>query len=130
MINKKLTVKAALFGVLASLLISIILMCCVSAFILTNGLLPSELTNIITIAALGAGSFTGGIVASRITKSAGMITGLITGFAVFLLITIIGLCRSSDSITYLTFIRLAVTVVLGGIGGIIGVNKKEKVHIK
>lgn len=130
MLNKKLTAKAVLFGILTSLLISIILMCGVSMFILTNGLLPSELTNIITISTLGAGTLLGGIVSSRITKSAGLITGVITGFAVFLLITIIGLCKSSDTITYLTFIRLAVTVVLGGIGGIIGVNKKEKIHIK
>lgn len=130
MLNKRLTAKAVLFGVLTSLLISIILMCCVSAFILTNGLLPSELTNIITLTALGAGTFVGGITSSRITKSAGLITGLITGFSVFLIITIIGLCKSDDTITYLTFIRLAATVILGGIGGIIGVNKKEKIHIK
>lgn len=130
MLNKKITVKAVLFGILTSLLISIILMCCVSAFILTNGLLPSELTNIIMLATLGAGTLVGGIVSSRITKSAGLITGLITGLAVFLLVTLIGLCKSNDTITYLTFIRLAITVVLGGIGGIIGVNKKEKIHIK
>lgn len=130
MLNKKITVKAVLFGILTSLLISIILMCCVSAFILTNGLLPSELTNIITLATLGAGTLVGGIISSRITKSAGLITGLITGFAVFLLVTLIGLCKSSDTITYLTFIRLAITVVLGGIGGIIGVNKKDKIQIK
>lgn len=129
MLNKKLTAKAVLFGVLASLLISIILMCCVSVFILTNGLLPTQMTNIITLSSLGAGTFVGGIVSSRITKSAGLITGLITGFAVFLIITIIGLCKSSDTITYLTFIRLAITVILGGIGGIIGVNKKDKIKI-
>lgn len=129
MLNKKLTAKAVLFGVLASLLISIILMCCVSVFILTNGLLPTQMTNIITLSSLGAGTFVGGIVSSRITKSAGLITGLITGFALFLIITIIGLCKSSDTITYLTFIRLAITVILGGIGGIIGVNKKDKIKI-
>lgn len=130
MLNKKLTAKAVMFGVLVSFLISIILMCCVSAFILTNGLLPGEITSIITIGTLGAGTLTGGIVSSRITKSAGFITGLITGFVVFLLITIIGMCKSSDSISYITFIRLAVTVILGGLGGIIGVNKKEKIRIK
>ena len=129
MLNKKLTAKAVLFGILTSLLISIILMCCVSAFILTNGLLPTQMTNIITLLSLGAGIFAGGIVSSRITKSAGLITGLITGFSVFLLITIIGLCKSSDTITYLTFVRLAVTVILGGIGGIIGVNKKDRIKI-
>lgn len=129
MLNKKLTAKAVLFGVLSSLLISIILMCCVSVFILTNGLLPTQMTNIITLSSLGAGTFVGSIISSRITKSAGLITGLITGFAVFLIITIIGLCKSSDTITYLTFIRLAITVILGGIGGIIGVNKKDKIKI-
>lgn len=129
MLNKKLTAKAVLFGILTSLLISIILMCGAAAFILTNGLLPAQMTNIITMLCLGTGTFAGGIVSSRITKAAGLITGLITGFAVFLLITIIGLCKSSDSITYLTFIRLALTVILGGIGGIIGVNKKDKIKI-
>ena len=129
MLSKKLTAKAVLFGILTSLLISIILMCCVSAFILTNGLLPTQMTNIITLLSLGAGTFAGGIVSSRITKSAGLITGLITGLSVFLLITIIGLCKSSDTITYLTFVRLAVTVILGGIGGIIGVNKKDRIKI-
>lgn len=130
MLNKKTTFKAVTFGIITSLLISIILICCVSVFILTNGLLPTELTNIITLAILGAGTLVGGIVSSRITKSAGLITGLITGFAVFLIITVIGLCRTSDTVTYLTFVRLAVTVVLGGIGGIIGVNKQEKIQIK
>lgn len=130
MLNKKTTFKAVTFGIITSLLISIILICCVSAFILTNGLLPTELTNIITLAVLSAGTFVGGIVSSRITKSAGLITGLITGFAVFLVITVIGLCRSSDTVTYMTFVRLAVTLVLGGIGGIIGVNKQDKIQIK
>lgn len=130
MLNKKTTFKAVTFGIITSLLISIILICCVSAFILTNGLLPTELTNIITLAVLSAGTFVGGIVSSRITKSAGLITGLITGFAVFLVITVIGLCRSSDTVTYMTFVRLAVTLVLGGIGGIIGVNKRDKIQIK
>lgn len=130
MLNKKTTFKAVTFGIITSLLISIILICCVSAFILTNGLLPTELTNIITLAVLSAGTFVGGIVSSRITKSTGLITGLITGFAVFLVITVIGLCRSSDTVTYMTFVRLAVTLVLGGIGGIIGVNKQDKIQIK
>lgn len=130
MSDKKLTVKAVLFGTVCGLLITIILLCILSAVVLTSGLLPEELTNIITVILLGMGVFCGGFISSRITKSAGLIVGLITGFTVFLLVTIIGLTRSNESVTYITLIRLIATLIAGALGGIIGVNKKEKIHIK
>lgn len=128
--NRKQMIKAIVFGVISALLISIILLCIVSAVVMTSGLLPAELTNIITVAMLGIGTLAGAFIAARITKSAGLIIGASTGFAVFMVITIAGLIKSSESLTYITLIRFAVTLIMGIIGGIIGVNKKEKLKIK
>ncbi len=128
--NKRLTVKAVIFGSLCSMLIAVVLMCVLSAVILTSGLLPSQLTSIITIVLLSLGTFAGGFIAARITKQAGLITGLLTGICVFFVVTAISLTVSNDSVTYFTLIKLAATVAASGLGGIIGVNRKEKLHIK
>lgn len=130
MSDKKLLIKAVLFGTVCGLLVTVILICVLSAIVMTSGLLPDELTNYITIALLSLGAFSGGLITSRITKSAGLVVGLITSFAIFLLVTITGLTKSDDSVTLLTFIRLASLLVAGGIGGIVGLRKKERIHIK
>lgn len=130
MSDKKLLIKAVLFGTVCGLLVTVILICVLSAIVMTSGLLPDELTNYITIALLSLGAFSGGLITSRITKSAGLVVGLITGFAIFLLVTITGLTKSDDSVTLLTLIRLASLLVAGGIGGIVGLRKKERIHIK
>lgn len=97
---------------------------------MTSGLLPTELTDYITLALLSVGAFSGGIITSRITKSAGLVVGLITGFAIFILITITGLTKSEDSVSLLTLIRLVALFISGGIGGIMGLKRKDRIHIK
>ena len=96
---------------------------------MTSGLLPSEITNYITVGIVSLGAFAGGVITSRITKSAGLIVGLITGFFIFMLITVIGVIKSDDSFTVLTLIRLISLIIAGGIGGILGLRKKERIHI-
>lgn len=128
--NKKLLAKSLIIGVVVALLVSIILLCIVSAIILSSGLLSSDITTIVSIAVLSAGVFAGGFLSAKITKSAGLIVGAITGFTVFLLITITGLIKSSDTITFITLVRFAVSLLFGAFGGIVAVNKKERIKIK
>ena len=118
MSDKKLLIKAVLFGTVCGLLVTVILVCILSAIVMTSGLLPTKLTNYITLALLALGAFSGGFITSRITKSAGLVVGLITGFAIFILITVIGLTKSDDPVSLLTLIRLVALLVAGGIGGI------------
>ena len=126
MSDKKLLLKAALFGTVCGLLISVIITCIFTIVILTIGLFPTDITNYITVAILAVGAFFGGFITTKITKSA----GLITGFSVFLLVTIFGLFKSNDSVTIITLIRLISTVVAGALGGILGLRKRERIHIK
>lgn len=130
MSDKKLLLKAALFGTVCGLLISVIITCIFTIVILTIGLFPTDITNYITVAILAVGAFFGGFITTKITKSAGLIAGLITGFSVFLLVTIFGLFKSNDSVTIITLIRLISNVVAGALGGILGLRKRERIHIK
>ena len=129
MSDKKLAVKAILFGVACGLLITIIFMCLLSVVIISSGLLPIDVINYITIAILSIGAFFGGYISTKITKSAGLVIGAITGFAIFLLITVFGLIKSNDTITINTLIRFIATLITGCLGGILGLRKKEKIHI-
>lgn len=129
MSDKKLAVKAILFGVVCGLLITIIFMCLLSVVIISSGLLPIDVINYITIAILSIGAFFGGYISTKITKSAGLVIGAVTGFAIFLLITVLGLIKSNDTITINTLIRFIATLITGCLGGILGLRKKEKIHI-
>lgn len=130
MSDKKLLMKAVLFGTVCGLLVAVILTCLFTAVVMTCGLLPADLTNYVTVSLLALGTFAGGFITSRITKSAGLTAGLLTGFAIFLLITITGMIKSNDSITALTLVRLGATLAAGGLGGILGLRRKERIHIK
>ena len=129
MSDKKLAVKAILFGMVCGLLITVILMCLFSVVIITSGLLPTNITNYIIVALLSIGILFGSCIATKITKSAGLIIGLIVGLSIFMLITLIGLVQSNDTITTLTLIKFIASLISGALGGIIGLRKKEKIHI-
>lgn len=130
MVDKKTLAKAVFIGAVSSLLISVIFICLMSVIVLTSGLLPIGLTNIVTIILLGIATLFGGFISAKITGSSGMITGLIMGFLVFLSVTSVGMIMGNDSVTILTLIRFLATVILGGAGGVMGVNQREKIHIK
>ena len=115
---------------MCGLLVTIIFTCILSVIVLTSGLLPADITNYVMIVLLAMGTFFGGFIATKINKSAGLLIGLITGFVIFMLVTITGLINSSDSVTILTLIKLITTVIFGGLGGIAGLKKRERIHIK
>ncbi len=129
MSDRKLLIKASLFSAMCSILITIILSCIFAVVMLTTGLLPEYILPFATVAMLAAGTFLGGFISARITKSAGLITGLVTGFIIFFLVTVVGIVRSNDSVTIVTLVRFIATMLAGGLGGIVGVNKKEKLKI-
>lgn len=126
MSDKKLLAKAVMFGTVCGLLAAVILTCIFTVVLMTCGLLPAELTNYVTVCLLSLGTLFGGFITSKITKSAGLIAGLLTGTAIFLLVTATGMLKSNESITMLTLIRLGATLIAGGAGGILGLRKKKE----
>ncbi len=130
MSDKKLLVKAVVFGSVCGMLVTVILMCVFAAIIMAGGLLPAEITNYIGVGILSCGTFFGGFVTSKITKSAGLVVGIITGFIIFLIITAMGMAKSDEALTVLTLVRFILLVIFGGVGGIFGLKKREKIRIK
>ncbi len=78
--------------------------------------------------ALAVGSGVGGFVSAYKNKAKGFICGLINAGVMFLLIAVIGLILSR-SITLMSLIHFAVTILASLIGGILGVNKADKIKV-
>lgn len=121
---------ALIFGTLAGCGLIALLMCIVSLCILVTGKLPHDSLKWIMVAVCCFSSFISGYITSRLTKSNGLIFGAISGTIIFIIILIAGLICSDGIFSILTFIKLISIVLCGGLGGIKGVNKKDRIHIK
>ena len=78
--------------------------------------------------ALAIGSGVGGYISAYKNKAKGFICGLINAGIMFLLIAIIGFILSRN-ITLMSLIHFAVTMLASLIGGILGVNKADKIKV-
>lgn len=74
----------------------------------------------------GIGSFCSGYIATRILKANGLIYGMLSGLLLFLIILISGVALSGENLTLLTLIKFFLMIISGGIGGVLGVNKRYK----
>lgn len=129
MSDKKLLAKALIIGTLFGLLFSTALTALSTVVIKTSGLLPPMVTNYIMLGVLSVGTMFGGLVSSRITKSKGLIIGAFTGIFTFVLVTVIALTKGTDNITIMTLLRFLTLTIFGSIGGILGVNRRDKLKI-
>lgn len=126
--------NAAVKGVVIGMLIT----CAVTALltVLTavilgyvNGIPYGALEYIMT-AISGVAVFIGAYIASAIAKSRGLIIGAICAGLSFIILLIIGMSMGDGNLSVLTAIKAAVMLLAGMLGGIRGVNRKEKIHIK
>lgn len=125
-----LILKAILVGLLLSgATIGILLSICSVLFLIAKTL-PYDILPYIMIAVCSIGTFVGGYVTSRITKTQGLIWGGSVGLLIFVSLLIAGLCSNTDTIGLVTLIKLFALTLSGGVGGIMAVNKKDKIRIK
>lgn len=117
--------KPVLFGVLSSIIVCFITLIVFSAIMHFRSI-PLIAINPFAIAASVLGSFSGGYAASRIAKSNGLILGAATGFIFFAIIVLIGLAVYKDFVSVLTLIKMAISVLSGATGGIVGVNTSTR----
>ncbi len=77
------------------------------------------------IAAACIGAFLGGFISARISGSAGMLIGAVSGALMFILLLAAGaiLGQLPEAVSLL---RLVLMVLSGAIGGVVGVNRKRK----
>lgn len=78
--------------------------------------------------ALALGSGFGGYLSAYKNKSKGFICGVVNAGVIFLLVAIVGLILSR-SVTLMSVIHFAVTLLSSLIGSILGVNKADKIKV-
>ncbi len=115
-------IKGYFFSLIIAFLVSIILLCVISAiFAYTNindRYLQSFITGTVTLSSL-----IGSVILTRKIKERGMLLGIIFGVLYFLLIYFINVISNSGFfVTNTLLVYLGVCALSGMIGGIIGVN--------
>ena len=127
--NNKLP-KAILIGILSSGVIMLLLTCLFCLMLKMTSGLPYGIIDYVMIGIEGVGVLIGAYIACRVSKCKGLIIGAAVGVLTLMILLCVGFALPDNHIGLLTLIRSAVLLLCGVIGGIAGVNKKEKVRIK
>lgn len=128
--DNKRSVKAVLIGTAISLLLTVMLTCVFAFIIKLMPVVPYGIIDYVLIGLSGLSILIGSYTASVMTKSKGMMIGSLCALIVFVVLTISGMSIPDNDIGILTVIRVVTYLVCGVVGGIAGVNRKEKVRIK
>ena len=123
-------VKALILGVVSSVVMISVLMCITAAILLISSQLPYDYLEYIMLITDAVSVFIGGYIAGRLNKSQGLILGLLCGAIVLVSIIIGGFITGPQTITLITLLKAVVIIIFSALGGIKGVNTKEKIHIK
>lgn len=116
------TLKKILKGYLVSFIISIICLC-IYAILLTNTSISESTINTIIIIIVGISILIGSSISSMSIKKNGIINGLcVGGVYIFSLYILSSIITGNFSFTLSSLIIISVGIIVGGIGGIIGVN--------
>ena len=124
-----LYIKSLILALSVGCLTLILLMLILTILLLISGTLPHNAIIWMDIGACGISVFAASFVCARTIKSKGLIWGCVTGIFMFLIQFIAGLTANTSDFSYITLIKLFVFMLLGCLGGIKGVNKKEKIRI-
>lgn len=129
MSDKRLLIKSLIIGTLCGVLAQIILLCVAAAAMLCTGKLPGGALDYIMLAVCAIGALAGGFISAKLNRGAGLIVGLISGLALFFILTVAAMIKSDSSFSLLSLIRLAAMLFGGAAGGILGVREKTKISI-
>ncbi len=115
--------KGSTFAIILSLILLLVF-----ALLLTYTELSEETIMPVVITVVGISILVGSMVSTRKIKKNGLVNGGLVGFIyVIILYLASSLCLVGFSLTLQSFILLAVAMVTGMIGGIIGVNLNRKI---
>lgn len=120
-------IKGIIIGSIFAMVMCILLFL-ITAFALTkSGYIPDQFLSTVTIILSSISCLVGGFISGRVTRKTGLLVGVATGFILFFMQLVISLIMGELSPTMLILIKAAALMLSGAIGGILGVNKHEKV---
>ena len=127
--NNNKQIIAVSIGVLISVVLTAALSCLFALIMNFLSAVPYGIIDYAVIAIEGSSVFLGAYIAAAITKSRGMITGLIISVVVLMITVAFAMGSGKADIGIITVIRAAALIVCGIGGGILGVNKKDRIRI-
>ena len=117
--------RAVAIGVVVGTVVCLLLLLGMAAIMASQDV-PKVAVVPMAVIAAAIGAFVGGLVCARIAKEKGLLLGLLCGAALYLLILLAGTIWFRDSHSTYIFIKLAILVGCGGVGGGVGVNLKKR----
>lgn len=87
--------------------------------------IPKDYVFPLSSVAIGIGSFIGSRVVAKKLMEKGYLCGIIIGILLFIIFTIVAIIVSGAQFTALTPLRLVISVLMGMLGGVSGINTKS-----
>ncbi len=123
--KKQLNLKKIFKGAIIAIIITIILLIVFSA-ILTYSSVQENIIPIVTILITGISILSGAILSACTIKTRGILTGIAVGsIYIFFIYTLSSIIIKNFYLNKYSLIMIIISIILGAIGGIIGVNFKK-----
>ncbi len=118
-------VRAVAVGAATGTVVCLLLLLIMAAIVSAQDI-PQAATVPMAVVAAAIGTFSGGFICARIAREKGLLLGLLCGALLYLMILLAGTIWFRDSHSAYVFVKLAILVGCGGIGGVVGVNLKKR----
>jgi len=128
--NSVFLMKALIIGTVAGLLTCTLFLILFAGVFVKLGSIQQNLVKFLALFAASVGAIIAGYIALKIFKEKGLYVGAACGSLVFLIFTISGFLAGGESISSFTFIKLLVLTFFGALGGVLGINKKNRRLLK
>ncbi|CDZ24197.1 hypothetical protein CCDG5_1080 [[Clostridium] cellulosi] len=124
--RKNISRAAANFltGLIVGIITSIILLL-IFSFIMTVRDIPEGVVPTLSAISVSIGSIVGGFVSAKMFGKSGLIVGALIGLVLFLIMMLAGAAVQGNGAKVSALIKAVVSLVSGGIGGVVGVNSRR-----
>lgn len=122
-------VKAVIFGIIVNAAVTMLITIILTIFLNFAGNLFENIAGYAMLLPLAFGGYFGGLTSAKINGSKGLVLGALSGISVIIIMLIIGFSVYSTDITYMLLLKFFSVLIPAAVGGIKGVNKKEKFKI-
>ena len=120
-------VKTLLWGTGGGALLMLILLC-ICAAVMTVQDFNVTVLRIIALATLGLGGFGSGFLAAKLRRKNGMLMGALSGAALMVILVLLSLIFFGFHFGGQLITKVAIGVLTGALGGVLGVNHRKKHH--
>lgn len=108
-------------GVLVCLLLLLL-----AAAVMASVSVPTGAVTPLALVIMAVSGLVGGFTAARLSRERGLLVGAGCGLLLFLVVAIAGFAVAEETTGSLLFLKLALTVGCGALGGVLGVNVKHR----